>query len=87
MKHANECHLDSTQYSYYNDDERVELVFNCVYKVIAVKFDGQNYLPIDALHLHQKVCHIIFLFLLGLDDFICSSSGLATIVIGFACMV
>lgn len=54
VKHANECHLDSAQYSYYNDDEGVELVFNCVYKVIAVKFDGQNYLPIDALDLHQK---------------------------------
>ncbi|KAJ8430551.1 hypothetical protein Cgig2_019123 [Carnegiea gigantea] len=55
VKHANECHLDSAQYSYYNDDERVELVFNCVYKVIAVKFDGQNYLPVDALDLHQKI--------------------------------
>uniref|UniRef100_A0A7C9B014 Calmodulin binding protein C-terminal domain-containing protein n=2 Tax=Opuntia streptacantha TaxID=393608 RepID=A0A7C9B014_OPUST len=54
VKHANECHLDSTQYSYYNDDERVELLFNSIYKVIAVKFHGQNYLPIDVLDLHQK---------------------------------
>jgi len=62
VKHANECHLDSTQYSYYNDDERVELLFNSIYKVIAVKFHRQNYLPIDVLDLHQKVGDMIFFF-------------------------
>ena len=86
MKHANECHIDSTQYSYYNDEERVELVFNCVYKVIAVKFHGQTYLSIDALDLHQKAGHMIFLFLLGLD-FIHSSSTLTTTVVCFTFMI
>lgn len=54
VKHANECHLDDTYYSYFNDAERTQLLFNCVYKVIAVKFEGQDYQPIDALDICQK---------------------------------
>ena len=54
MKHANECHLDSTLYRYTYAAKRIELLFNCVYKVIEAKFDGQVYHP-DALDAHQKV--------------------------------
>lgn len=53
VKHAYECHLDNTLFSYTSAAERVELLFNCVYKVIEVKFDGQVYHP-DALDAHQK---------------------------------
>ncbi|XP_010674128.1 calmodulin-binding protein 60 B isoform X2 [Beta vulgaris subsp. vulgaris] len=52
VKHANECHLDGTYYSYCNEAEGAELLFNCVYKVVAVKFEGQDYQPVDIC---QKV--------------------------------
>lgn len=53
VKHANGCPLDNTLYSYSYAAERVELLFNCVYKVIAVKFDG-IYQPVDAIDARQK---------------------------------
>ncbi|KNA18488.1 hypothetical protein SOVF_070300 [Spinacia oleracea] len=54
VKHANECHLDNTCYSYCNEVDRTQLLFNCVYKVVAVKFKGQDYQPVDALDICQK---------------------------------
>ncbi|XP_021742646.1 calmodulin-binding protein 60 A-like [Chenopodium quinoa] len=55
VKHANECHLNNTYYSYINEAESAQLLFNCVYKVIAVKFEGQDYQLVDALDNCQKV--------------------------------
>lgn len=58
MKHANECQLDDTYYRYCNEAEGAQLLFNCVYKAIAVKFGGQRFQPIDSLDIYQKVNNI-----------------------------
>ncbi|CAO2836620.1 unnamed protein product [Amaranthus hypochondriacus] len=52
VKHANECHLDNTFYSYQVSG--VQLLFNCVYKIVAVKFEGQDYRSVSTLDTSQK---------------------------------
>ncbi|KAK9673296.1 hypothetical protein RND81_12G158500 [Saponaria officinalis] len=54
VRHANECDLDSTYYRYCDESNSVELLFNCVYKVITVKFAGHNYQTLDFLDSRQK---------------------------------
>ncbi|XP_074311723.1 calmodulin-binding protein 60 B-like [Silene latifolia] len=54
VKHANECHLDDMYYRFSDESNCVDLIFNCVYKVIAVKFSGQDYQPADSLDTHHK---------------------------------
>ncbi|KAH9606269.1 hypothetical protein KSS87_020104 [Heliosperma pusillum] len=54
VKHANECHVDKTYYRYSDESNCVELIFNCVYKVIAVKFRGRDYQTHDSLDIHHK---------------------------------
>ncbi|GAB4835760.1 hypothetical protein Ancab_000669 [Ancistrocladus abbreviatus] len=53
IKHASSCHLDSQLYMYCDAAKGVSLYFNCVYKVIAVTFDGENYQSVDTLNMHQ----------------------------------
>lgn len=50
---GNECHLDNTFYSYQVSG--VQLLFNCVYKIVAVKFEGQDYRSVSTLDTSQKV--------------------------------
>ncbi|KAH9612215.1 hypothetical protein KSS87_000884 [Heliosperma pusillum] len=54
VRHANDCHLDSNCYLYCSESENVVLLFNCVYKVVAVKFTGQDYQTVDSLDTRQK---------------------------------
>ncbi|KAL9233431.1 hypothetical protein vseg_008435 [Gypsophila vaccaria] len=54
VKHANDCHLENTVYQYCSDSESVVLRFNCVYKVIAVKFTGQDFQSLDTLDIYQQ---------------------------------
>ncbi|KAL2941166.1 Calmodulin-binding protein 60 D [Bienertia sinuspersici] len=54
VKHANECQLDNTHYTYTSEAEGAQLLFNCVYKVVAVKFGAQHFQPVDALDICQK---------------------------------
>ena len=55
INHANECVLDDKMY-YFEAGQSIGLLFNCVYKVIGVTFDGgQTYEPLDKLTAPQKV--------------------------------
>ncbi|CAL5402087.1 unnamed protein product [Camellia sinensis] len=51
--HAMACVLDDKLYIYYRDAEGVGLVFNSIFKVVAVTFDGQTYQPLDKLDAFQ----------------------------------
>lgn len=48
IKHAVECVVDETLYAYSTDTTRA-LVFNSVFKVVGVIFNGQNYRSLDKL--------------------------------------
>ncbi|XP_074298806.1 calmodulin-binding protein 60 B-like [Silene latifolia] len=54
VRHANDGHLDNNCYIYCGESENVVLLFNCVYKVVAVKFTGQDYQTVDSLDTRQK---------------------------------
>lgn len=50
---------------YPRDEERVGIVLNSVFKVVAAVFDGQIYEPLDKLNVLQMVripCLILFLY-------------------------
>ncbi|XP_057495400.1 calmodulin-binding protein 60 B-like isoform X2 [Actinidia eriantha] len=49
IEHANECVLDDKRYLYYKDAEKVGLLFNSIFKVVEVIFDGQSYHSLDKL--------------------------------------
>ncbi|GFY80812.1 hypothetical protein Acr_01g0006210 [Actinidia rufa] len=49
IEHANECVLDDKRYLYYKDAEKVVLLFNSIFKVVEVIFDGQSYYSLDNL--------------------------------------
>uniref|UniRef100_A0A5B7AMA6 Calmodulin-binding protein 60 D n=1 Tax=Davidia involucrata TaxID=16924 RepID=A0A5B7AMA6_DAVIN len=50
IEHATACVLDDDKlYVYYGAVERVGLVFNSIYKVVAATFDGHNYQSLDKL--------------------------------------
>ncbi|PSS19667.1 Calmodulin-binding protein 60 B like [Actinidia chinensis var. chinensis] len=49
IEHANECVLDEKRYLYYKDAEKVGLLFNSIFKVVEVIFDGQSYHSLDKL--------------------------------------
>ncbi|KAL9267602.1 Calmodulin-binding protein 60 B-like protein [Drosera capensis] len=51
--HANACQLDNQQLYAYMNTEGLGLKFNCVYKVVAVTFDGRNYIPVESLDVYQ----------------------------------
>ncbi|KDP23415.1 hypothetical protein JCGZ_23248 [Jatropha curcas] len=55
IEHANDCVVDDQLYAYYECEQTFGLLFNSVYKVIGVTFDGQIYEPLDKLAPHQKV--------------------------------
>ncbi|KAL9234947.1 hypothetical protein vseg_009757 [Gypsophila vaccaria] len=55
VRHANECHLDNTCYRFWGEFGNIELLFDCVYKLIAVKFTGHDYQSLDFLDTSQKV--------------------------------
>ncbi|KAF8376825.1 hypothetical protein HHK36_031491 [Tetracentron sinense] len=49
IQHARACVLDDKLYMYYSAMQSVGLLFNSIYKVIGVTFDGQNYQSLDNL--------------------------------------
>ncbi|GAB2277400.1 hypothetical protein Dimus_012105 [Dionaea muscipula] len=54
IEHANACPLNNKEmYGYWNAAKGLGLLFNCVYKVEAATFDGQNYLSVDTLNVYQ----------------------------------
>lgn len=57
IEHALSCDLDADEwYTYYGAAaQRVELRLNSIYQVVAAKFDGQNYEPVEKLNFFQKV--------------------------------
>ncbi|GLT47672.1 hypothetical protein SLA2020_213480 [Shorea laevis] len=58
VDHATTCVLDDDEmYSYYGfaQTERIGLLLNSIYKVVAATFDGQNYLPLEKLTFGQKL--------------------------------
>lgn len=53
IKHATKCTLDDTMYL-YRTAEGTGLLFNSIYKVVGVTFDGQTYHSLDSLNMYQK---------------------------------
>ncbi|XP_015570434.1 calmodulin-binding protein 60 B [Ricinus communis] len=49
IEHANTCVLDEKLYAYFEPEQSVGLIFDSVYKIIKVTFDGQTYEPLDKL--------------------------------------
>uniref|UniRef100_A0A5B7AKZ3 Calmodulin-binding protein 60 D n=1 Tax=Davidia involucrata TaxID=16924 RepID=A0A5B7AKZ3_DAVIN len=49
IEHATACVLDDDEFYVYRASERVGLVFNSIYKVVAATFDGHNYQSLDKL--------------------------------------
>ncbi|XWS57452.1 hypothetical protein CRYUN_Cryun09bG0175200 [Craigia yunnanensis] len=55
IKHALSCVLDDNErYTYYGAAQRVGLLLNSIYQVVAATFDGQNYQPVENLTFSQK---------------------------------
>ncbi|GLT94840.1 hypothetical protein SLE2022_125580 [Rubroshorea leprosula] len=56
IDHATTCVLDDDElYAYHGVAQRVVLLLNSIYKVVAASFDGQNFLPLEELTLTQKL--------------------------------
>ncbi|XP_022748242.1 calmodulin-binding protein 60 B-like [Durio zibethinus] len=56
IEHALSCVLDDDEwYAYYGAAQRVVLLLNSIYQVVAATFDGQNYLPAEKLTFSQKL--------------------------------
>ncbi|XP_058190856.1 calmodulin-binding protein 60 B-like [Rhododendron vialii] len=53
IEHATACVLDNKLFMYPRDEERVGIVLNSVFKVVAAVFDGQVYEPLDKLDVLQ----------------------------------
>ncbi|KAK1279797.1 hypothetical protein QJS04_geneDACA004528 [Acorus gramineus] len=53
-QHAKTCIIDRRCYSYYNLEWQVRLLFNSVYELIGVAFDGQDPQPLSNLTSYQK---------------------------------
>ncbi|XWS64465.1 hypothetical protein CRYUN_Cryun05aG0006400 [Craigia yunnanensis] len=54
-EHALSCVLDDDEwYTYYGAAQRVGLLLNSIYRVVAATFDGQNYQPVENLTFSQK---------------------------------
>ncbi|XP_057437895.1 calmodulin-binding protein 60 B-like isoform X2 [Lotus japonicus] len=45
---------DDERYIYSATEQSMSLVLNCVYEVVEVTFDGQNYRPVQSLNLEEK---------------------------------
>lgn len=59
IEHALTCVLDDDEwytYTYYGAQQRVGLLLNSIFKVVAATFGGQNYQPLEKLTFSQKVC-------------------------------
>ncbi|XVF31444.1 hypothetical protein REPUB_Repub16aG0146600 [Reevesia pubescens] len=56
IQHALSCVLDDDElYTYYGASQRVGLLLNSIYQVMAATFDGQNYQPVEILPSYQKL--------------------------------
>ena len=56
MEHATACIIDEKErYIYRAVEPPMSLLFNSIFKVVGVAFDGQNYCPPDSLAFEQKV--------------------------------
>ncbi|XVF05979.1 hypothetical protein REPUB_Repub06bG0008300 [Reevesia pubescens] len=56
VEHASSCVLDDDEwFTYYGVDQRVGLLLNSIYNVVAATFDGQNYTPVEKLTFSQKL--------------------------------
>ncbi|KAK1293890.1 hypothetical protein QJS10_CPA16g01610 [Acorus calamus] len=53
-QHAKTCIIDRRCYSYYNLEWQVRLLFNSVYELVGVAFDGQDPQPLSNLTSYQK---------------------------------
>lgn len=54
IEHANTCVLDDDKlYSYYRSAQRLGLLFNSIYRVVGVTFDGQHFQPTEKLNPSQ----------------------------------
>ncbi|KAK8973915.1 hypothetical protein V6N11_046875 [Hibiscus sabdariffa] len=56
IDHALSCALDDDEwYSYYGTAQRVGLLLDSIYRVVAVTLDGENYHPVEKLIFSQKL--------------------------------
>ncbi|XVE89583.1 hypothetical protein DITRI_Ditri20bG0007600 [Diplodiscus trichospermus] len=57
IKHALSCVLDDDELYTYNvgATQKVGILLNSIYQVVAATFDGQNYQPVEQLTFSQKV--------------------------------
>ncbi|XVF41795.1 hypothetical protein PTKIN_Ptkin01aG0309300 [Pterospermum kingtungense] len=56
IEHALSCVIDDDEwYTYYGAAQRVGLLLNSIYKVVAATFDGQSYQPVEKLTFSQKL--------------------------------
>lgn len=62
-EHAKACVIDDYNlYMYHTEEQPIGLLFNSIYMLVGVTFDGQNYCSPDNLsYPYEKVCiHILF---------------------------
>ncbi|XP_021283452.1 protein SAR DEFICIENT 1 [Herrania umbratica] len=58
IEHALTCVLDDNEWythTYYGAQQRVGLLLNSIFKVVAATFGGQNYQPVEKLTFSQKL--------------------------------
>jgi hypothetical protein len=56
IEHATTCVLDNSKfYSYFDAGQSIGLLFDSIYKVVGVMFDGQSYESLHNLSPPQKV--------------------------------
>ncbi|XP_042514428.1 calmodulin-binding protein 60 D-like isoform X7 [Macadamia integrifolia] len=56
VDHAKTCVLDNKLYMYCDGGKRVGLLFNSIYNVLGIIFDGHSYQPLDDLTASQMIC-------------------------------
>ncbi|OIW17481.1 hypothetical protein TanjilG_22593 [Lupinus angustifolius] len=57
IKQAKACHIDNDKWYIYHSsaaEQSISLVFNCIYEVVEVSFNGQNPCSIESLNLKDK---------------------------------
>lgn len=64
IEHAKSCVIDDYKlYSYHTIEQPIALLFNSIYELVAVTFDGQNYYSPDTLTPSHKVYNTFMSYL------------------------
>jgi len=83
IEHVKTCVIDDDEtFVYHTAEQSTSLIFNSIYVLVGVSFDGKNYVSPDTLTSDEKVNtsaqisgFLLYLYLWVRSDWILSSNG------------